>query len=174
MFHNDNSTPLGAFEFGLVRCKVRQIIGRAGYTSQDRKDLEQTLFARLVQALSSYDPQRGRRQAYVVTVIERAVATILRNARAKKRDHRRMGSLQIVIEVSENGAVELADTITYRELNRRRSREPRSMEEVAQLKSDLAEIMDRLPKEQRAVAEQLKSQSISAVARDLGLPRTSP
>ncbi len=173
MSHNDNTPLLGRFEFGIIKKKVRQIVGRAGFTKQDRQDLEQELLARLVQSLKSFDPNQAHRKSFVTAVVERDVANILRDAKAEKRDHRRIGSLNVTIEVTEDGPTELADTIGNREYDARRCRHPRSAEELAQLASDLAEIVAALPDDLRDLAHRLKTQSISEAARDLGVPRTT-
>ena len=164
---------LGRFEFGIVKRKVRQIIGRAGYTRQDREDLEQELLARLLQGLKSFDPDVAHRKSFVTAIVERAVANILRNARAEKRDHRRISSLQLLVEVTDDGPTELAETIGDREYNRLRCRDPRSDEELSQLNTDLADVVAVLPEELRTLAERLKTQSISAIAREIGVPRTT-
>ena len=173
MFHNDNTPLLGRFEFGIVRKKVRQIIGCAGFKKQDRDDLEQELIARLLQSLKSFDPDVAHRKSFVTAVVERAVATILRDAQAEKRDPRRIGSLHVLVEVSDDGPTELAETIGDREYNARRCRDPRSAEDLSQLTSDLAGVLAALPTELRDLAERLKTHSIAEIARDLGVPRTT-
>ena len=173
MFHNDNTPLLGRFEFGIVRKKVRQIIGCAGFKKQDRDDLEQELIARLLQSLKSFDPDVAHRKSFVTAVVERAVATILRDAQAEKRDPRRIGSLHVLVEVSDDGPTELAEMVGDREYNARRCRDPRSAEDLSQLTSDLAGVLAALPTELRDLAERLKSHSIAEIARDLGVPRTT-
>lgn len=173
MSHDDTAPRLGRFEFGIIKKKVRQIIGRAGFTKQDRQDLEQELIARLLHSLRSFDPKQAHRKAFVTAVVERDVANLLRDKQAEKRDHRRIGTLNVMIEVTEDGPTELAETIGEREFNARRCRDPRSAEDLAQLACDLAEIVAALPDELRDLAERLKTQSISAIARDVGVPRTT-
>lgn len=164
---------LGRFEFGIVKRKVRQIIGRAGYTRQDKEDLEQELLTRLLQGLRSFDPDVAHRKSFVTAIVERAVATILRDAEAQKRDHRRISSLQRLVDLTDEGPTELAETIGDREYNGRRCRDPRSDEDLAQLVTDLAEVIDSMPGELRDLAERMKTQSISAIAREIGVPRTT-
>ena len=164
---------LGRFEYGIVRRKVKQIIGRAGYTRQDKEDLEQELLTRLLQGLKSFDPNVAHRKAFVTAIVERSVASIIRDAEAQKRDHRRIGSLQLLVEVTEDGPTELAETIGDREYNGRRCRNPRSDEDLAQLVTDLADVIDSLPDELRDLAERMKTKSISAIAREIGVPRTT-
>lgn len=164
---------LGRFEFGIVKRKVRQIVGRAGYTRQDKEDLEQELLTRLLQGLRSFDPDVAHRKSFVTAIVERAVATILRDAEAQKRDHRRISSLQRLVDLTDEGPTELAETIGDREYNGRRCRDPRSDEDLAQLVTDLAEVIDSMPGELRDLAERMKTQSISAIAREIGVPRTT-
>ena len=164
---------LGRFEFGIVKRKVRQIIGRAGYTRQDKEDLEQELLTRLLQGLRSFDPDVAHRKSFVTAIVERAVATILRDAEAQKRDHRRISSLQRLVNLTDEGPTELAETIGDREYNGRRCRDPRSDEDLAQLVTDLAEVIDSMPDELCDLAKRMKTQSISAIAREIGVPRTT-
>ena len=164
---------LGRFEFGIVKRKVRQIVGRAGYTRQDKEDLEQELLTRLLQGLRSFDPDVAHRKSFVTAIVERAVATILRDAEAQKRDHRRISSLQRLVNLTDEGPTELAETIGDREYNGRRCRDPRSDEDLAQLVTDLAEVIDSMPGELRDLAKRMKTQSISAIAREIGVPRTT-
>ena len=164
---------LGRFEYGIVKRKVRQIVGRAGYTRQDKEDLEQELLTRLLQGLRSFDPDVAHRKSFVTAIVERAVATILRDAEAQKRDHRRISSLQRLVDLTDEGPTELAETIGDREYNGRRCRDPRSDEDLAQLVTDLAEVIDSMPGELRDLAKRMKTQSISAIAREIGVPRTT-
>jgi len=106
-------------------------------------------------------------------VVERDVANILRDKKAEKRDHRRIGSLHVMIEVTDDGPTELAGTIGEREHNARRCRHPRSEDDLSQLASDLADVVAALPDELRDLAERLKTQSISEIAREVGIPRTT-
>lgn len=164
---------LGRFDFGIIRKKVLQMIGRAGFMRQDHSDLEQELLARLLQSLKSFDPQKAHRNVFVTAVVNRDVASILRDKKAAKRDHRRVCSLNVRIEVTEEGTAELADTIGDQERNAQRGQCPRSPEELAQLAMDVADLLPDWPEELRRVAEELTTKSKSQAARDLGIPRST-
>ena len=43
---------------GIIRRKVKQLLGRAGFTRQDREDLEQELLVRVLQSLPKYHPDQ--------------------------------------------------------------------------------------------------------------------
>lgn len=164
---------LGDFEFGIIRRKARQLVGRAGFKPQDIEDLEQDLMLRLIQGLQSYDPEIAHQKSFVTALVERAVATILRDAKAGKRDHGNQQSLEVLIELPGESPTQLGNTIGDREYNRRRGRHPRTPEELDALSSDLAAVVGSLPEEQRQLADKLKSESISGSARALGIPRTT-
>jgi RNA polymerase sigma-70 factor (ECF subfamily) len=149
VFHDDKIV-FDKFTRSIIRRKIKQLVGRAGFTRQDREDLEQELMLRLLQSLHRFDPDQGHQNVFVTTVIERAFAMIVRERLAKKRD---------------GGVVRSLDDEPVDSLP--------SDQEAFDLASDLADILARLPDDLRALAERLKSQSVSQAARDLGVPRTT-
>lgn len=173
MNYDEINEKIDRFTRGIIRRKTSQIIGRAGFTHQDRDDLQQELVLRVLQSLPSFDPDQAHRNVFVTTVIERYVRNVLRNKRAGKRDHRRISSLNVMIDGTDDGPIELAQTISQRELDARRNRNPRSDEELAHLAQDMTEVIATLPTELRDLAERLKTQNVSEIARDMGIPRTT-
>lgn len=161
------------FTRGIIRRKVKQLIGRAGFTQQDREDLEQDLFVRVLQSLPKFNPDQAHRNKFITTVVERYVANILRNKQAEKRDHRRISSLNVMIEITEEGPTELAQTIGDRELDARLGRHRRAEEELTQLAFDLADVMSTLPETWRTLLELRKSRTMQEVADEMGVPRTT-
>ncbi|MCA9259623.1 MAG: sigma-70 family RNA polymerase sigma factor [Planctomycetales bacterium] len=161
------------FTRGIIRRKVNQLIGRAGFTQQDREDLEQDLFVRVLQSLPKFNPDQAHRNKFITTVVERYVANILRNKQAEKRDHRRISSLNVMIEITEEGPTELAQTIGNRELDARLGRHRRAEEELTQLAFDLADVMSTLPESWRKLLELRKSRTMQEVADEMGVPRTT-
>lgn len=173
MGHNDHDHRIDRFTHGIIRRKVNQLIGRAGFTEQDRKDLEQDIILRLLQSLPSFDADKAHRNVFTTTVVERYVANILRNKRAEKRDHRRVSSLNVTIASTEDGPTELSETVGQRELDNRRFCHPRSSEELLELAQDVANAVKELPEELQALTERLRSHSIAEIARETGIPRTT-
>jgi len=158
VFHDDKIV-LDRFAQGIIRRKVQLLVSRAGFTKQDRQDLEQELVLRLLQSLEMFDPEQAHPNVFITTVIERAVAMILRKRRAKKRD---------------GGVVCSLDQRQTKEGKSPEPIDPRpSDQDTFDLASDLAEVLARLPDDLRALAERLKSQSLSQAARDLGVPRST-
>ena len=96
---------------GIIKRKVGQLMGRAGFTLQDRESLEQDLLARVIDSLSKFDPEVGHRNKFVTAVVERYVANIQRDKSADKRDHCRIRSLNVRIDAGEEGPTELSELI---------------------------------------------------------------
>lgn len=174
MSHDRKETRIDEFTRKLIRRKARQLIGRVGFTKSDQADIEQELTLKLLKALSGFDPDQGHKNVFVTAVIERFVANLLRDKQAEKRDHRRVCSLNVVIADDEDeGPVELGDTVSRREQDARLGQAPRDEHDLAQLVLDMVEVIATLPSELRELAERLKTDSVSQVARDLGVPRTT-
>jgi RNA polymerase sigma-70 factor, ECF subfamily len=175
MLFNPSEPPieLGRFEHGIVRRKVRQLIGTHGFQPQDRKSLEQELLTRVVQGLRSFDPGQSHRNIFVTTIVERSVATIIRDRYAEKRDHRRISSLHELVPGTDGGLTEIGETLGQESYDARRGRQPRSAQEICELSCDVAQCLASLPSELRQIAEALKHKSVSELARELGIPRTT-
>jgi RNA polymerase sigma-70 factor, ECF subfamily len=170
---DDFNEKIDRFTRGIVRRKISQLIGRAGFTTQDREDLEQEIFARILQSLPLFNPDQAHRNKFITTVVERYVANILRNKQAEKRDHRRISSLNVMIEITDEGPTELAQTIGERELDARLGRERIREDELTQLAIDLADVIATLPECWRTLLELRKSQTMPEIARAMGVPRTT-
>lgn len=152
------------FARGIIRRKVRQSVGRAGFTEQDANQVEQELLLRLLDGLRCYDAALTRHpNAFVTTVVERAFVVILRDRRARKRGVGRLRSIHGLLARADR--TDSADGIP--------DPTSRSDAEWFELTEDVAGVLARLPDDLRALAERLKRQSVSEVARDLQIPRTT-
>lgn len=173
MLHDDFNEKLDQFTRGIIRRKVKQLIGRAGFTRHDCEALEQELILRVLQSLPSFDPAQAHRNVFITTVVERFVANILRDKQAPKRDHRRISSLNVMITIADEGPTELAQTIGERELDARLGRKRLGDDELAQLAIDMADVIATLPENWRTLLELRKSRSMPQVAKEMGVPRTT-
>ena len=78
-----------------------------------------------------------------------------------------------MIEITDEGPTELAQTIGERELDARLGRERRSEEELVQLALDMAEVIATLPESWQILLELRKTQTMTEIADELGVPRTT-
>lgn len=162
------------FAARLIRKKAKQLIGRAGYLKADQRDLEQELRLRVWLAFAQFDPARAHWNAYVTTVVERHVATLLEHGRRSKRmQDPNTVSLSELVEDSDQELVELAEMIGPQHQEALTGRYVDSAENQSDLKLDVAQIMAGLPDDLRVLCELLKEHSITEAAEKLGIPRTS-
>src|SRR5262249_34879395 len=138
--------------------KVRQFVGRAGFTNQDVHELEQELLLRLMDGLRNYNADRTPHlNVFITTVVERAFVVILRDRRAKKRDVNKNRSIHALLARADR--TDSAEGIP----------DPASRSDVEwfELTDDVSGVLAALPDDLRVLAERLKRQSVSEVARDL-------
>jgi RNA polymerase sigma factor (sigma-70 family) len=165
--------PLDDFATRLIRRKARELSRKPGFSRSDQPDLEQELSLILLRRLADFDATRAHRNAFATTVVERYAATILEHRSAEMRTHRRTGgSLNVPAIDADGRTVELSNIIPSSQQSRRTGQYPRPHEEAFDLAQDTNEMVRRLPPRLRDLCERLKHDSISTVARDLGLSRT--
>jgi RNA polymerase sigma factor (sigma-70 family) len=162
------------FTQGFVRKKARQLAGKFGFKRHDRDEIAQQLYLKLVKHLDAADPDDPKWKAFVAITVYRCIANLIRDNKAEKRDYRRACSIHVVIGADGDGPVELADTISEHEIPAHRARAKRSERDLADLQIDMAACIADLPDENhREFCERLKHDSISQIARDTGIPRTT-
>jgi RNA polymerase sigma factor (sigma-70 family) len=162
------------FTRGFVRKSARKLAGKHGFRRQDRDEIEQRLYLKLAKHLHAADLNDPAWKAFVAKTVRRHIASMIRDNKAEKRDHRRVCSIHVVIGENEDGPVELAHTISERDGKAHRGCAPRSQQELAELALDMATCIPGLcDKRHREFCERLKHASISQVARDMDIPRTT-
>jgi len=158
---------------GIIKRKVGQLVGRAGFTLQDRESLEQDLLARVIDSLSKFDPEVGHRNKFVTAVVERYVANILRDKSADKRDHCRIRSLNVRIDAGEEGPTELSELIGEAEQDARLGRRRRSEQELYELVSDMKALIEKLPADWQRLLELRNQMTMAEIATLMNVPRTT-
>jgi RNA polymerase sigma-70 factor (ECF subfamily) len=166
--HDDSEAIPGALLRDFIRAKAGQIIGKAGFTPQDRADLEQELALRFLRRWQRYDPTKGCPGAFLKRVGDRIVANLLRDQCARKRDRRGKQSLNVLVQTQDGSLAEWAQTISQEDQDRRLREDSCRDEEAHQLLLDLEDVLAALPPLRRELAELLKRMSLSAAARELG------
>lgn len=161
------------FSTSVVRRAARRMIGRAGFQSHDRDDIEQELWLKLLRHAESFDPKRAHWHVFVTTVVNRCAANLLRDQRALKRDRDRLDSLHGKVKAPGEAPVELGDCLDTTERNRHRGQAPRDQLEQESLAVDVTSLLEKLNDDDRDLAERLRETSISQAARELGVPRTT-
>jgi RNA polymerase sigma-70 factor, ECF subfamily len=157
----------------IIRRNARSLIGRAGLTNGDREDLEQELHAAVSASFAKFDPARGSPAAFVASVVDRRGKSLLRHASARKRNRRGVQSLSVLIQVKGEGPIELAATISDRELAARLGTSRRDAEDWSDLVQDVDQLIASMPQEDRELIRALKWRTVAEIARSTGVPRTT-
>ncbi len=156
----------------LVRYKAHKYRLRAGLRVEDEKDVAQALFAGHLERFAGLDQDRKHALGFVTQVLNQVAANLHRECHAAKRDDRGTASLSTAVPTPE-GTTPLANALRREDLEARTGASQRSAAEVADLRADVAVILDRLPADLRDLAERLMHDSESAVARDTGVARST-
>ena len=163
-----------SFTTALINRKVNMLIDRLGYRYHEREDLKQELLARVIKGLESYDASIGTLNPFITAVVDRQVSNILRARNADKRSSGAMVSLNVNIKSEDAGPTELLQTISNREVDRRLGRERTlSEEQLNDLKSDMGNVIARLPKRLQDFLELKKTLSLNEIVNELGVPRST-
>jgi RNA polymerase sigma factor (sigma-70 family) len=158
------------FTARFIRAKVRQLIGRVGFTEADRDDLLQDFALDLLQRRESFHPDTATWEAFVVVVCENRYATLLAHRRAAKRSaEHEGGSLNRPIKDAEGNRTEFGKTLSDSQQQLRSGQHRRSQQDVWELAQDVARVLDEMPPTMRKVCEIAMRQSKAAAARELGI-----
>lgn len=158
----------------LIRRKAQQLVGRSQFTAADRADIEQDLQMLVWRRRRSFDPARGHWNAFVTTVVERGIATLLEARRRQKREHaQRIVSLNIHVRGEDDEQVELSRQIAAEHKSALTGRRPRSDQECVQAAHDVGAVLAALPPDLRELAELLKTQTFSEITRNLHVSRST-
>jgi len=159
---------LDRVEEWLVRCRARQLVGKAGFTASDVEDIEQDMRVDVLQRLTRFDPARSNRHTFVAMLVRRCAASILECQRAEKRNRgQRPQSLNARVRDGEGCEVELHQTI-----DTHTGRSGSSDEQHRDLIADVRRVVASLPNDLRPWCEVLGEAGIREAARALRVPRS--
>jgi RNA polymerase sigma factor (sigma-70 family) len=142
----------------LVRAKARQIVRGAGFVPTDADDLEQDIAVHVWTRLERYDRSKADRAVFVRMLVGHAAATALRDR--TRRVRRAPPALARALWDGDAHAEPVDPRAARREA-------------ATALALDVADVLDALPRKLRRVAEALKTHSVAAAARHLGVSRAA-
>ena len=147
----------------LIRHKARQLVGKAGFTEDDRPDLEQELMIDLLQRMRHFNPAKAKK----------TTSTILEARFAQCRDWRLcQTSLNEPLDNGEGDTTERIEFLDSEGSLGDGTRETR--ERLAhEIRMDLGQAIASLPEELRDLCVRLHDSTMAEVAREMGIPRTT-
>jgi RNA polymerase sigma-70 factor (ECF subfamily) len=160
------------FATKLICHKSRQLAANQRVAPSDRDDIEQDLWVYLLENLPRFDAERGNIEAFITTVVNRKAASI---ARRHKRQCRKGSCVSLSTLVpSEGGAfVELGTTIAEDDCDVRLFQDTRQRQDHLEMAIDIAELIAKLPEDLRELCERLKTHTLTEIARETDVPRST-
>ncbi len=161
------------FTRGIIRRKAIQISKRTGFSEQDIESLEQTILTKVIEAMPSFDSAIAHRNVFITTVVERHVGRLISQLSFHKNGSGEVQSLNAVIAVPGDPPTELQYTLDQSIGDARLQMERKSANELHDLASDVAIAIARLPEPWQRMLELRKTHSMSQVAEQMGVPRST-
>jgi len=165
---------IDAYASMLIRYKARFLIGRYGFTAEDRKDLEQELMYDLLRRLPKYDARRARLDTFIDRIVNHKIATIIESRKAGKRDYR----LRAPLPDDDDIEIDEEDEPTDREdppdqdnYLFRIGRRSRPAAELQDLQLDVLKCVERLNSDLRRLCLRLMTETVTEISRSSGIPR---
>ena len=173
MFYRNSYRGIDHYAAHLIRYKARQLVGKGGWTDDDRPDLEQELMIDLLRRMEHFDPHKSHKHTFMTRIVERRVATLLAARYARCRDWRQCTtSLNAPIPDSADEVTELVEQLGS-------EGQWVDHEHVAQaqreqdMRLDMARTIAALPEPLRQLCIQLQSHNMAEIARHMGVPRST-
>ena len=171
---NKKQKGLSDYAAETIRHKARQLIGKVGFTKDDINDLMQEMMLDLLERLPKFDPNKAAHSTFIARVIERKISKLIRHRMQEKRDYRREAcSVNETIEDGNGGTVERAQTMSQDEHDLRTGKHSRPEEARIDMRLDVSFVISKLPADLKPLAERLMTHSITEVAREIGMPRST-
>jgi RNA polymerase sigma-70 factor, ECF subfamily len=149
-----------------IACTAARMVGRHGYTSQDREDIEQDLSCDLLQRLQRFDPARGPRNAFIARRVEAAASNLIRARKVAKRRVTFEAHASLAGDAPASEPKALSDLLVDTAQADERCRE--------NLRTDVAAALAALPADLRRLALALQHGSLCHVVRSAGMSRRQP
>jgi RNA polymerase sigma-70 factor (ECF subfamily) len=164
----------GPYAARQIRFKAHQLVGRYGFTHDDREDLEQELAMDLLRRLPKYDRERASHNTFVARVVDHAVATIIERQKTLRRGHRvpkvSLDAPQYDGEGNETPRSEVLDAAFYlRQTVRSDFRSPEDQDRAI----SLVDAVRSLPPDLEELCSLCSEYTVSDISRLIGIPRST-
>lgn len=158
----------------LIRVKAKQLVRRHGFSRSDQPDVEQELSLHLLSQASHFDPARGSLNTFVASVVNSAVAMLVRERERVKRspgEDVEIQSLAEKVDQPDWPPAPLWSIISILDLERRTGGDSPSDIELFELTEGVRAAIASMPPELRRVCRSLQKRNRTDTERDLKISR---
>jgi RNA polymerase sigma factor (sigma-70 family) len=162
------------FATKYIRQAARRLIADRVFPRGELDDLVQELRLALLECRASYDPAKARWTYFVKTIIDRKSVSLRRLQSAESRGNMLMvASLNVVVRDGDGQLVELSQQIEQSEGGSRRGIEHTDRQAELERSLNVAAVLELLDPDLAEICHRLAQESLTTVARQLGIPRTT-
>lgn len=158
----------------LIRVKAKQVVRRPGFSRCEQADIEQDLVLHLLCQAKHFDPERSSLNTFIARVVDSAVAMLVRERGAAKRNPPQdleLKSLNEKMPQADGPPESLARLIDTGDLQRRIGVAPLSDAELFELVEDVTSVILTLPPELQDVCRSLFTRNRRETKENLDVSR---
>ena len=144
------------------------------YPMQDLRDVEQELMLYVLERIDRFDPERGTFATFLKHALKGGIATIARRSQAACRslpDDAEMEPLDTMVDSYEGPPVELWETLSADDLDRRTGGSSRSLTDAFELEHDVNAVVDSLSTTHQKICRCLMVEGRTKAQKHSGLTR---
>ncbi len=161
------------YAVNLIQVKSWQLINQPGFRRADREDVEQDLALCLLMRLPKYDAAVAKRNTFISRIVNRRVASIIAASKAGKRDWRMRAFSLDSNDPDCERPTQWRERVSEEEYLLSVGLADRSPEDHREMVMDVERTLERLPENFRDLCERLKTQTVSDISSELGMPRST-
>ncbi|MBT3328185.1 MAG: hypothetical protein HN396_18325 [Gemmatimonadales bacterium] len=168
----------GLPEYARISIEVaaRKLIVKYGFTHDDLDDIRAEIKLYALRQLPRYDDRKATLKTFISMVVTDGSKHVVRDHFTDKRKQARAASSldAVVAQDNDGDGVTLAELLDVDKIDIQTGIRTRPRHEQDMLRFDVATVVSGLPDElQACCAEIMNGRSVSAIARDNGLPRST-
>ena len=166
--HRNNYSGIDPLAVSIALSAARKAIGHS-FTESDLPDLEQELVLAALNALRSFDPERGNRGALIKTAVTRQLIDLLRYRCYGSRDYRMTSSLNKELRSEDGEFSTLLDMVASDGTLGGLTLEQINPYDQEFLNSDVQKVVSRLPVKLQTLCQDMQSMPEREVAIKNGI-----
>ncbi len=153
----------------LIQVYVNKVIGKFGFTEDDRIDIERDLLLHVLTRLPKFDPTRSAKPTFFTGIVRNRLRNIIASRKAALRSIPPGGSLNETVEDDEGWVVERIEVVSEDQYLRATGRSSRPSAELCDLHIDFRRAVEALPPGLQEICLRLLTQTITEIAGEIGV-----
>jgi len=167
-------TGLDAKTLKRIWRKAMDLSEQEGFRRDEWPDLQQEVIVHVLEQLPKYDPRRGKLDHFLANMISHKATDMLRIRRAKQRGHQvEVVSLHEPVATAGDEQVLVEDLVADDALQIQRGLSGRVTEGQIHCRVDVLRVEATLTVRQQKICRRLRFASITEVAAELKMPRST-